>query len=42
MLFCDWVRLQAELESTFAAAYAIGRAKLAGVNVRAAVLEVLG
>jgi len=40
-LFCDWVRMQAELRSTYHASYAAGRAKLTGDCPRAAVLEVL-
>jgi hypothetical protein len=41
-LFCDWWRHRRELGRTFAARYAAGRARLAGVDVWAAVLEVLG
>lgn len=40
-LFCDWWRLQRELDAVFGAIYAAGRAVREGLDVRAAVLEVL-
>ncbi|MFC5353521.1 hypothetical protein [Azospirillum himalayense] len=38
---CPWWRTQRELRATYAASYAIGRAKLAGTCPKAAVMEAL-